>query len=82
MKKITITLDEEVAHWVRIRAMQQNTSVSRLVGEMLKEKMQEEDAYLRTRVQFLSTKPQNLKKGGEPYPRREELYEPQLGTWN
>jgi hypothetical protein len=44
MKKVTITLDEEVARWARIRAAEQNTNVSRLVGGMLKEKMQEEDA--------------------------------------
>ncbi|MFZ5452857.1 MAG: DUF6364 family protein [Thermodesulfobacteriota bacterium] len=76
MKKITITLDEEVARWAKIRAAQQNISMSRLVGEMLKEKMLEEDAYLRAREQFLSGKPQTLKKAGETYPRREELYEP------
>jgi len=76
MKKVTITLDEEVARWVRIIAKQQNTSVSRLVGEMLKEKMQEEEAYLLAMENYLAEKPQILKKAGERYPRREELYEP------
>lgn len=34
MKNVTITLDDEVARWARIRAAEQNTSVSRLVGDM------------------------------------------------
>ena len=42
MKNVTITLDEEVARWARIIAAEQNTSVSRLVGEMLREKMIDE----------------------------------------
>ena len=36
MKNVTITLKEEVARWARIKAAEKNTSVSRLVGEMLK----------------------------------------------
>ncbi len=75
MKNVTITLDEEVARWARIRAAEQNTSVSRLLGEMLKEKMQEEEAYLLAMEQYFSVKPKALKKPGEHYPRREELYE-------
>jgi hypothetical protein len=75
MKNVTITLDEEVARWARIKAAEQNTSVSRLVGEMLKEKMQEEKAYLLAMEQYLAAKPKPLKKAGECYPRREELHE-------
>lgn len=45
MKNVTITLDEEVARWARIRAAEENTSLSRLVGEWLREKMREEENY-------------------------------------
>jgi hypothetical protein len=38
MKNVTITLDEKVARWARIKAAEKDTSVSRLVGEMLREK--------------------------------------------
>ena len=38
MKNVTITLDEEVVVWAKICAAKQETSLSRLVGEMLKEK--------------------------------------------
>jgi len=41
MKNVTITLEEEVARWARIMAAKENTSVSRLVGELLREKMLE-----------------------------------------
>ena len=45
MKNVTITLDEGVARWARIRAAEHNTSVFRLVGEMLREKMISEKTY-------------------------------------
>jgi len=75
MKNVTITLDEEVARWARIRAAERNSSVSRLVGEMLKEKMREEEDYSLAMEQYLALKPKVLKKAGTRYPRREELHE-------
>lgn len=75
MKNVTITLEEEVARWARIRAAKLNTSVSRLVGQMLKEKMQEEEDYRLAMSQYLAQEPQALKDAGTPYPRREELHD-------
>ena len=75
MKNVTITLDEKVARWARIRAAERNTSVSRLVGELLKEKMQEEEDYRLAMERYLSREPQMLKKPGTRYPQREELHE-------
>jgi len=75
MKNVTITLDEKVARWARIRAAEQNTSVSRLVGEMLKEKMEEEESYLLAMEQYLAQKPKALREPGTSYPRRDELHE-------
>ena len=75
MKNVTITLDEEVARWARIRAAERNTSVSRLVGELLKKKMQEEDDYRLAMKSYLAREPQMLKKPGTRYPKREELYD-------
>jgi hypothetical protein len=74
MKNVTITLEEEVARWARIRAAERETSVSRLVGEMLKEKMLEEQTYERAMQQYLSQAPRKLRRPGQKYPRREELY--------
>ena len=75
MKNVTITLDEEVARWARIMAAEQNTSVSRLVGELLREKMLEEQDYQIAMQQYLSQPPKVLKAPGEKFPAREALYE-------
>ena len=47
VKNVTITVDDTALEWVRVEAAKRNTSVSRLVGEMLQEKMQLADAYQR-----------------------------------
>jgi hypothetical protein len=75
MKNVTITLDDEVARWARIRAAEKNTSVSRLVGNLLKEQMQDEADYALAMEQYLMIQPVVLKQVGDHYPRREELYE-------
>jgi len=74
MKNVTITLDENVARWARIRAAELNTSVSRLVGDMLRQKMDDDERYDRSGHEYLSQKPLKLRKPGVMYPRREELY--------
>ena len=75
MKNVTITLKEEVARWARIKAAEKNTSVSRLVGEMLQEKMEAEAVYQLAMEQYVARGPQALKKPGTSYPRRKELHE-------
>ncbi len=45
MKNVTITLAEEVAHWVRIRAAKENQSVSRFFGDILRQQMMEKKGY-------------------------------------
>ena len=71
MKNVTITLKEEVARWARIKAAERNTSISRLLGEIIQEKMEEED-YQLAMDQYLAQGPQPLKKAGQRYPKREE----------
>jgi hypothetical protein len=39
LRNVTVTLEEEVAQWARIEAAKRDTSVSRLLGELLKERM-------------------------------------------
>ena len=74
MKNVTITLDDEVARWARLRAAEKNTSVSRLVGNLLKEMMQGEADYALAMEQYLMIPPVVLKQVGCRYPRREELH--------
>jgi|GEM_PF-1652689 len=68
MKNVTITLDKEVATWARIRAAELGTSVPRLVGGMLKEKMPEEETYKTSMQQYLSQCPNLIKEPGTKYP--------------
>ena len=39
LRNVTVTLEEDVAQWARIEAARRDTSVSRLLGAMLKEHM-------------------------------------------
>jgi hypothetical protein len=45
LKNITITVSEEAARWARRKAADENTSVSKLVGRMLEDKMRQTDEY-------------------------------------
>jgi hypothetical protein len=74
MKNVTITLDETVAKWARVRAAELDTSVSRLLGDLLREKMLQERSYEAAMEKFLSVDPVRLKKPGARYPRREKLH--------
>lgn len=75
MKNVTVTLDDEVAQWVRVWAAKQNTSISQLLGNLLRRRMQEENGYQAAMQQFLARTPMALKAKGERYPSREALYE-------
>ncbi len=78
MKKMTVLLDDEVAGWARVWAAQHNTSVSKLLGELLAERMKEETGYEAAMKRFLSRRPARLKKQGGPYPERKDLHERNL----
>jgi len=75
MRNVTITLEEEVARWARVRAAEHDTSVSRLVGQMLKEKMIEEESYEEARQDYFSRSPMKLKAEAGRYPSREDLHD-------
>jgi hypothetical protein len=75
MKNVTITLDEATAAWVRVHAAQHNTSVSRLVGEMLHRQMQDSQKYTEAMHRFLTRKPVRLKRAGTRYATRDELHD-------
>jgi hypothetical protein len=75
-RNVTITLEEDVARWARIKAAEQDTSISQLVGDMLKEEMQREGAYAAAmREMFASVKPVKFEKPGGRFPSRDELYD-------
>lgn len=73
MRNVTITLDEEVVRWARVWAAEHDTSVSRLVGDMLRERMLKEREYATAMEEYLHTPAQAI-SGGSSYPSRDELY--------
>lgn len=75
MKNVTITLPEDVVHWAKIWAAKNNTSMSRMLGNLLKEKMDNELQYHRAMNSFLSRGPVLLKTPGGKYPSREDLHD-------
>ena len=74
MKNVTITLPEDAARWARVRAAQLNTSVSRLLGDMLREMMEADRAYESAMNEYLSRGAQALSQPADKYPRRDELH--------
>ena len=73
MKNVTVTMEDTVADWARMEAARRNTSVSRLVGELLAEKMRHDDAYERAMREWLE-RDFSFTSDGSPYPKREEIY--------
>lgn len=75
MKNVTVSLDEQVARWARIRAAELDTSVSRLLGGLLRELMQREQGYTSAMEQYLEVAPARLQESAAPYPRRDTLHD-------
>jgi hypothetical protein len=75
MKNVTVTLSEKAAAWARVEAAKQNMSVSRLIGELLEQRMVERREYENAMRRFLAKKPRKLKEPGEHFPTRAELYD-------
>jgi hypothetical protein len=73
LKNVTVSLDTNVARWARLEAARRDTSVSRLLGELLKQRMLEEDGYESAMRRSLARKP-FLKSDGR-YLTREEVHD-------
>jgi hypothetical protein len=73
LRNVTVTLEESVARWARIEAARKETSVSRLLGKILKERMNEKDGYDGAMRRALARKP-FLKTDGR-YLSREEAHD-------
>lgn len=75
MKNVTVSLDETVARWARVKAAEQDKSLSRFLSELLEERMKHEADYRAGLEVFRSIKPVRLRKAGEKLPSRDELYD-------
>ena len=73
MKNITVSMDDAAAEWVRIEAAKRGSSVSRLLGEWLAEKMRQEDAYAQAMREALGFETWGASSG--PYGPRSILFD-------
>ena len=75
MKKVSVSLPEDLGHWMRIKAAKDDLSVSRWLAELLegmrRRKVQLEAAMKR----YLAIKPRKIDWPNDRRPTREELYD-------
>lgn len=75
LKNVTVTLDEETARWARIEAAKRETSVSKLVGAILRERMESHDAYGAARERYFAQDARVHRQAGASLPTRDELHD-------
>jgi hypothetical protein len=75
MKNVTVTLDEDVARWARVRAAEQDISLSRMLGDLLREQMAREVRYETEMTQYLVREPRPISAPGTAYPSRDALHD-------
>ena len=73
LKNVTVTLEEDVARWARVEAARNETSVSRFLGAILKERMAGNIEYESAMRRFLSRRPY-MKTVGQ-YLLREQVHD-------
>jgi hypothetical protein len=69
LRKITITLEQDLARWVRVEAARNDTSISRYLANILKERMKQNDKYNAAKRRALAHKP-FLKSSGQYLTRK------------
>lgn len=74
VKNVTITLGEEVARWARIAAAEKEVSLSRYVGDLLRQEMTRRSDYEQAMREYLSMKPTGGIRGRK-LPRREDVHD-------
>lgn len=73
-KNVTIKISDQAALWARRKAAEENTSVSRLVGEMLERQMRLTDDYWKAFEHWKSNRPL-AGAGAAQRMRREAVHE-------
>ncbi len=75
LRNVTVTLDEETARWARIEAARRDTSVSKLLGGILRAEMLQDAEYEAAKNMYLAQKPGIHRCQDQPLPSREELHD-------
>lgn len=75
MRNVTVTLPEDLAAWLRVRAAQNGRSVSRWLAELLEGMRRGEDEYELAMERYLARKPRKLSWIDGSRPTRDELHD-------
>lgn len=75
MKNVTVTLPEDVAAWLRVRAAENGRSVSRWLAELLEGMRRGEDEYDLAMERYLARKPRKFVWVYGRKPTRDELHD-------
>ena len=75
MKNVTITLPEDLARWVSVRAAADDRSMSKWVAELLEKMRRQEDEYETAMKRALSIAPRKMEWIDGRKPSREELHD-------
>ena len=74
-RNVTVSLDEETARWARVEAARRDMSVSKLLAEVLREKMRGDEGYDAAMRAYLGRQPKRLRKRRSGYPTRDEVHQ-------
>lgn len=72
-RNVTVVLEDQVALWARVEAARRDTSVSRLLGDLLKQQMSRDMGYEQAMRSALQREPFLATDGR--YLKRDELHE-------
>jgi hypothetical protein len=75
LRNVTVTMDEETARWARIQAAREDTSVSRLLSDLLRREMEHRATYDVAMERFFAQAPGVHRAPGVPFPSRDELHD-------
>ena len=75
MKNVTVTLPDDLARWVRVRAAEDDCSVSGWIADLLAGVRRREDTYETAMKQALAIKPWKMEWVDGRRPTREELHD-------
>lgn len=75
MKNITITLSDDLYQWLRIKAAEDDRSVSRWLAELVEGMRRNDDDYEVAMRRYLAMKPCKVSWPGGSRPSREELHD-------
>ena len=75
MKNITVTLPDDVAAWLEVRAAEKGRSVSGWLAELLEEMRRGEDGYGLAMDRYLARKPRKRRWVDGRKPARHELHD-------